>query len=431
MRLLLTLVQKLYTKKIFDRLLIMRYSILNTKIFYERAMAKQYSNFTDITTFSRASTATYRASNGYIASAAVDSSRIDYDAAGNLQGILLEPQRTNLLSYSNDFSTWNKTEVTAISNSVSSPDNSTNASAIFETTANTSHFIQDFNIITDTTADHCFSLFIKPGLRDSFSLQVFDSNTSNSFYIVYANEEITSNASLGTASYIDSGIITYPNGWKRIWVSGTPSSTNSGSLYSVRVRLTGNYAGDDSVPAIYAWGAQLELGRYPSSLIYTDGAQATRALDYLSIPVDGFSYSSNSGTVVMEVSNDDYQRYNNRLVSIGNSSSEGLDLWYTPASQITVWNDEDNVRITDYVDVNRNEYHRVAISYSANSNVGGLAVNGNTYTYSANVPSIPSVSSIDVNHEGTNNGTSGVTHIKRLDYYPRALSLEYIGELTR
>lgn len=51
-------------------------------------------------TFSRSTTGTYLGSDGLLHTAAINSPRYEYDAAGNYLGLLIEEQRTNLLTYS-------------------------------------------------------------------------------------------------------------------------------------------------------------------------------------------------------------------------------------------------------------------------------------------------------------------------------------------
>lgn len=242
---------------------------------------------------------------------------------------------------------------------------------------------------------------------------------------------------IGTASLIDSGVEPYRDGWYRCWVSFTPSTTDSGSIAQINFQVLDNDFNQDArgldpeIPAAYAWGAQLEPGRRPSSVIYTESATVTRAIDYADIPVDAFRYSSNSGTIVLTARCSDYQQYNTRLVNLGATSNEGLDLWVRNTNTVAVYRDDVNEILAQSAVVSRDDYHNLAFSYNTDSNVGGLAVNGVTYAYSNVVSDVSTVSSINLNREGTNNGTAGVTHIKNLHYYPRALSLDYIGELTR
>ena len=56
---------------------------------------KNYNNYSDMITFSRASTGTYLDSDGLLKSAATNTPRVEYDAQGNRLGLLVEEARTN------------------------------------------------------------------------------------------------------------------------------------------------------------------------------------------------------------------------------------------------------------------------------------------------------------------------------------------------
>ena len=54
--------------------------------------------------FVRGSTATYTDESGIIRTAAQDEARFDHDSDGNSLGLLIEESRTNLVTYSEDYS---------------------------------------------------------------------------------------------------------------------------------------------------------------------------------------------------------------------------------------------------------------------------------------------------------------------------------------
>ena len=86
--------------------------------------------------FSRSGTATRINSQGLIEEVGDGVSRLNYPMIdGVVKGCphhILEPQRINLLPYSQDFSNaaWSKSNVTIISNSIISPDGSLNANEL-------------------------------------------------------------------------------------------------------------------------------------------------------------------------------------------------------------------------------------------------------------------------------------------------------------
>jgi len=109
--------------------------------------------------FSRGTSATYVGRDGLIASAASGVPRIDFtnDTKGHL---LLEPSRTNLFQYSEDFSTWNNNNNAVVTdNFTTSPDGSQTASKFtFDGTTNGN--VQKPSTVTDGT-QYTFSIWLK------------------------------------------------------------------------------------------------------------------------------------------------------------------------------------------------------------------------------------------------------------------------------
>jgi hypothetical protein len=73
---------------------------------------------------------------------------INSDGSVGCPSLLLEPQRTNLNPYSEQFDNaeWEKTNTTITANATTSPDGYTNADALFETTTNDWHRLYDNGI---------------------------------------------------------------------------------------------------------------------------------------------------------------------------------------------------------------------------------------------------------------------------------------------
>ena len=114
-------------------------------------------------TFTRASTATYVDRDGLIKTAASGVPRIDF--LNNAKGqLLLEPQRTNLVTYSEQLSSWTNTYITVTDNSVISPDGTTNASEI---KGNVGVNLSKYNLITTTSVidTYTFTSYVKYGTQ--------------------------------------------------------------------------------------------------------------------------------------------------------------------------------------------------------------------------------------------------------------------------
>ena len=88
-------------------------------------------------TFTRASTATRVNESGLIESVATGVPRIDF-TGGGCGKLLLEPQRTNLLLYSELFNNayWSSFGITITPNSTTSPDGTLNAQKLTSTSYN-------------------------------------------------------------------------------------------------------------------------------------------------------------------------------------------------------------------------------------------------------------------------------------------------------
>jgi len=224
--------------------------------------------------FTRDSTATYVDSDGLIKTAGQGEARIDYldNADGHL---LLEPARTNLVTYSEDFSNaaWVKFNTTITANTVVSPDGTQTADRIEST--NASHLVY-FQSTVIASTKYTFSYFFKEGTKDSVKVAFYD-NTANSFITQDATQET----------------VDYGNGWKRIIATVT---TPSGCV------LLNSYLDRSSgIGTFYAWGAQLEEG-YATSYIPTEGSSVTRSADACSGAGNSEVFNDSEGVLYAEIS---------------------------------------------------------------------------------------------------------------------------------
>jgi hypothetical protein len=275
----------------------------------ERVLPKLALDFITATldpriTFTRTGgTATCVASNGYITSVAADVPRFDYNPVTLVcKGLLIEESRTNIETYSEDFSNdqWTKTEM-SLGASVTSPDNATNGQFLIPSTNNAAHWIRNVEPVTSGTT-YTFSIYAKAG--DYTFLQL---TMSTGFDITQYQNFDLSNGTLGSASGITGAITDAGNGWYRCSVTSAATTTASGAIAVAIVpaktsarfaSLTGN-----GTSGLYAWGAQLEAGAFATSYIPTTSAASTRNADVATMTGTNFSdwYSASAGGVVARV----------------------------------------------------------------------------------------------------------------------------------
>ena len=235
-------------------------------------------------TFTRGSTATYTDESGIIRTAAANEARFDHDSDGNSLGLLVEESRNNLVRYSEDFASW-LIPSTATENTTTSPSGGTAVGV-----NNASH-------TTMTAADPSaltFSCYAKAGSSNYVSMRTVNWGT---LVRVWYN---LSDGSVGSTTPVTSNITNIQSqeigdGWYRI--SFTLDSTGD-STGGFQITATDADLNTNAVGYVYAWGAQLEQGSFPTSYIPTSGSTVTRSADVASITGTNFSswYNQSEGS---------------------------------------------------------------------------------------------------------------------------------------
>lgn len=238
----------------------------------------------------RASTATFVGSNGLIQSAGNNVARFDYNPATLAPiGLMLETQRTNLLTGSADFTAtyWpTATNVVVTADNAVSPDGGTNADRLADnTTAGVAHSLS--RAFTFTAAAHTFSIYAKRSTHRWFRLLLSDG--TNNFYANFdlENGVVGNKQALATSSITNAG-----NGWYRCTITATTLAA-AGTVQAVMLAsndtvVPSTYTGTGTI--LWLWGAQLEAATTVSSYIPTTTAQATRSAD--AITQNGLIFSN-------------------------------------------------------------------------------------------------------------------------------------------
>ena len=237
---------------------------------------KPHNGNGDFTHDRNAGTATRVNKDGYIETVAEDVPRLDYPLIDGVvqdcPALLLEPARTQLVEYSEDFSqgAWAKTDVTVTADSIISPDGTQNAFKLTEGTSTSTHRISD-SFITSTGVSYTQSIFAKSGNNGRYLRLFRGSGTYNDAVFDLENGLVISNTG---SNIISAKIEDYGNGWYRCSSTFTTNFSNINSYYGLHNGSTDSYAGDGT-SFIYIYGAQLEQSSYPTSYIPNDGTTAT------------------------------------------------------------------------------------------------------------------------------------------------------------
>ncbi len=257
----------------------------------------------NLVTFSRAQAnyrTTYVGSDGLIKYASANEPRFDHNPlTGECLGLLIEEQRQNLITYSEDFSNaaWTKTDnVTVTSNAILSPSGNVDADFIVPTSASGVHRIKQ-TVSGDFNSNYVFSVYAKSAGYSRIALNE-QAQTGYSSNIINLTD-----GSGGSSTTIVTNV---GNGWYKIsWIN--TSGAASPKIYGIVILPNGGSGENpnsfnwtaDGTSGVYLWGAQLETGSFPTSYIPTTAAAVTRSADSASITGTNFSrwYNQSEGTV--------------------------------------------------------------------------------------------------------------------------------------
>ena len=245
--------------------------------------------------FTRGSTATYVDKDGLIKTVTSDIPRIDF--LNNPKGhLLLEPQSTNLITNSEDFSGWSLDNVTVESDSDTSPDGNNKATLIKGNTNSSRHHIRK---TLSGSVDASYSIFAKA--KELRYLQIASINTINQ----YVNFDLQDGL-VGTvgSDFSNAKIEEIGSGWYRLSVT---SDDRYNSFYISLVSGTNatwleSWVMSNNTDGLYIWGAQLEQKSFATSYIPTSGSTVTRNQELCNNSGSVQDFNSEEGVLYAEVS---------------------------------------------------------------------------------------------------------------------------------
>ncbi|MCE5334276.1 MAG: hypothetical protein LLG06_06770 [Desulfobacteraceae bacterium] len=227
-------------------------------------------------TFTRASTGTYiDPADGLLKTAAADTPRFEKD------GLLMEPQSTNLNEYSEDMIRWTAAGGSISANSTTAPDGTATMDGLVEDgNASTHGFYKSFPVTQGQK--YAISFFVK-GWGRTWCVIREDYYTGSNAYFDLGNgvcgscADYMSNPKIEKVAndcYRVSAVFTADATANRVFFIGGAGGDNGLQ-----------YTGNNGIVGIYVWGAQVEALGTPTSYIPTNGSQVTRSADEVSWPL--------------------------------------------------------------------------------------------------------------------------------------------------
>jgi hypothetical protein len=258
-----------------------------------------------------------------------DTPRIDF--TDNTDGhLLLEPQSTNLVPYSEDFSEWtiqSGTTVTSNTTETLSPSGEYNSSKIVGN--GTSGILKSY--LSSLGGSNTKSIFIK------------GTQNGQVVYLKDPNQTVNNKALTLTTEWVRYSLTETQTSHYGIWISNIPTE------------------------GIYMWGGQVEALSHSTSYIPTNGSTVTRDADTCTGAGSSADFNSEEGVLYVEISalaNDGTFR----MIGVSDSTENNkIDLYYrSNFDQITLRLISNGVQqIFEKFDITATNFSKMAFRYKS------------------------------------------------------------------
>jgi len=230
--------------------------------------------------------------------------RIDY--LGGV-GLLLEPTRTNLMTYSysnTGMVNWNS--ATNVANDAIAPDGSKKATKIIDAQTAGYSWVAKEATVTDTTATHTSSLFVKFGDRDYMylALQTSGGTGTSEINLNLNNDGSIELVSDASGIYLSSKSVDYGNEWIRFEITHDQDTLDDTINFMMYPAGGSDSSNTYAQGYCWVWGFQVEEGNYATSYIPTISLAVERRYDNFdvgSLVANGLIGKTN-GTIFIDVS---------------------------------------------------------------------------------------------------------------------------------
>jgi len=380
-------------------------------------------------TFDRASTATVVNKDGLIETVGTDEPRIDF--LNNTNGhLLLEPSRTNSITYSEDFSqsvwgTWQSTKT--LSNNI----NPKGINGYYEISHTGSSSNNPNTRLTNVSLNGSYTLsfFVKINQSRYISLSIEDYDGDRaSVYFDTINKTFTTISNVGSP-ITNTSYSEFSNDWIRISLSVNLLNAVYNEVGIGIYNPSGSFP-SASGEVISVFGSQLEAGSYATSYIPTSGSAATRSAETFN--QDGWQskgiLGASTGTLFLDLK-DCFSRDNTEIVYqfVDSSDNRVFRLYFEQEGECSVFSIYNNIN-SEFIkeSFTLTSSPKIAIVYDGTTR---LDIFGNGEKIVKTGSNLSSNAAID----GFENATSinyNKTSFKEIKLYNTALSDSELQALT-
>jgi hypothetical protein len=311
---------------------------------------------------------------------------------------LVEPQRTNLLQYSEQINTvpWYVSNVSIIANDTTAPNGTLTADkALCASGGSISPNIYYLDTINTTIGQvYKYTFFAKKGssnfVKMRFSGTAFSTETNSPVFNLNTGVVVS-----GTGT-----IENYGNGWYRIGAVSTAVAITGGVVTidipsSTNVWPNGSFSGTEF---IYLWGAQLEAGSYATSYIPTVASSVTRNADVISKTGISSLIGQTEGTYFIDIN---LSTRNNFTLSFIRNSDISSYIGFN-VFQSVIYAEVVNTTVQAQIAFNNSSTGRFKLLVTYKNNEFKFYANGNLIGTDTS-GSVPSCSVLDLYYNFTGN----------------------------
>jgi hypothetical protein len=258
-------------------------------------------------------------------------------------GLLIEEQRTNLVTYSAEFdnAAWSKADLTVSANTIIAPDGTLAGETVTAGTVNQAKYLRQNSTLS--AGSYTYSYYVKSSNSQRyFSLTLYDTVYKGCVFDMQAVSITLSQSATGTITNVG-------NGWYRCSVTAT---VTAGTVYydlnfsNSSTAVAPPYVGN-GIDFLFLWGAQLEAGSFATSYIPTVASQVIRSADAASMTGTNFSswYNNAEGTVYCEATPTKISAFSSHIWTLSSSNTNFMTCF--AANARSLFNNVDNINVVD------------------------------------------------------------------------------------
>ena len=351
-----------------------------------------------------------------------DKPRIDYSDSSTEPSLLLEPQSTNLFTYSNDFSGYIKSEINIVSNIATSPDGTVNATSLTNTSTGQAHIRTSF--VAASTGNYTGTSYIK---KQDFDFIYVEFGNAFCWFNI-SNGTLGNSGNFGSGwTFISHSIESVGNDWYRISITANNTITGTYNFRPYQPTSANASYTSGSLGNSFIWGVQVEQNSYATSYIPTSGSTATRLGETANNAGGAGVFNSEEGVLYAEIKRAEGNATSAAISLNNGTSSNGVSMYFFGVNNfyVDIFSSSGTVTIAGGV-VSISDYIKVAVKYKN----GDSAIWINGIEVATNSAAVSLVGLNQLLFGYTNGGLPFYGKTKNIQVFNYALTDEELQTLT-